>query len=387
MQISDKSLTIATSICLAISVAVVGFVFREGKEPVESNSSLPTSSFTQMALVDSSAKTTGSYYLDIAPVNVPAKTSKPVRMLVFASLEPSPGSDRSPNRLGTIDFRAMTDAPQINLISESKQTEGIVAIPSAAKSITAARSIANLPQNSRTDLSSFDWRAQKSDNCSVELTTLSMTNARMKLAVAAPCHPNSEATFSYSGLQFRQRLGDSGRLELTLPAFSEFSEIDLILVDGTHASIGAYVAGLQSIERVGISWRGKDDTFLHAYEGSGTREKHRWRFSPGSVSRSHMDGGGYMTLLGDPNLDNPQLAQVYSHPSGRVPSANYVKLDVETLRGESDCGGELILRTAHYSPKAGYSRNTNRIHLTACGGENDSLVLNNIVKDLRMALN
>ncbi len=379
MQVNDKSLTVATGACLAIGVAIAGFVLGSGEEARTDHIELASS------VIGPKAPETHLTQLQIpAPPPTPTKSSS---KLVFASLELVSAHEQPNIRLGMAESEALTIAPELVALAQGENSTRSKPLPTPAKPERVASLAGELRREKRTDTALGRSQVQNSKRCSVELTTLPKAGARIGMTALAPCHEGAEVTVSYSGLQFRERLSQTGRLELTLPAFVEFSRINVSLDDGTQASVGVYVSGLQFVERAGISWRGKDDTFLHAYEGAGESAQHRWRLSPGSARRSRMDGGGYLTLLGDPLLDNPRLAQIYTIPSNLPGKAKFVRLVVETLRNRSDCGGELNLWTARHSPTAGHTKRTTRVQLSDCGEERGSLTLKNIVKDLRIALN
>jgi len=225
------------------------------------------------------------------------------------------------------------------------------------------------------------------DFCNIDLRAAPKSSARVQLRIFARCHPNTAVTISYSGLQFRERLGDYGELQLTIPAFSKYSLFNIELSDGLKASVGALVTGLSRIERVGISWEGENTTFLHAYEPGFGRPSHIWSLEPRSYRESLLDGGGYLEVLGNPDMPHAAFAQIYSRPVQVSRKNQLVSLSVETLVDTANCDKSFALKTARHTIVGGYSGTSAVLKLPECGSGSDSLVSKNLVKDIRIAGN
>lgn len=98
-----------------------------------------------------------------------------------------------------------------------------------------------------------------------------------------------------------------------------------------------------------------------------------------------MNGGGYLVALGDPSIENAQLAQVYTLQQRSKKQAQIVKLQIETLRSDTACGGELVLRLAHHRVNSGAAQSELSLNLPDCGAQETSLLLKNRIKDMKVA--
>ncbi len=432
MPLNDKTLTAVTAVCLAFGVAIAGFVLRgnevervmaDGPAPVNYLAPLKPQKPSEIGLaalpspqVDHKPATPSQFNLaqpateiDKTPTKLPTKSrfvglpapfhpdnlppvSRPEdanfgKMLVFASVEPILRQDRSYSGLGMILGDIQTIGPELKVLAKANELDKSTPIAVIGGTVRFASLPSMAPSTSISDISPTGASDLPVDACNITLKASPKPAARVSLEVNARCHPNKVVTVEHANLRFRETLDANGELTVSIPAFSEFSLFSISLDGGINAMVGVYVAGLSSVDRVGISWSGRDDTFLHAFEGTNLQNGHRWRLSPGSYRRSQMDGGGYLTLLGDPQLPNAELTQVYSRRKFQSNTFKFVSLTLETLRGDTDCGGTLSVMTARHTPEIGYSSTQNKIRLQDCNSTTGSLVLKNLVKDLRVAQN
>jgi hypothetical protein len=112
---------------------------------------------------------------------------------------------------------------------------------------------------------------------------------------------------------------------------------------------------------------------------------HIWRLQPSDFETSRMNGRGFMTMLGDPALENAALAQIYTLPVSAKSKVKIVELNIETLRSDAACGEKMAMRIARKSATSGASSSSLSITLADCGQEDTSLVLKNVLKDMKVA--
>lgn len=367
MRINDKLMTVVTGAVLAIGGAIVSLTFGEQHRQTET-----------------------SDVVVVAGLSVPAQgqgiAAGTDRDVIVAAIEP--------------ETRAQTDGARIDLAGISIfDGEPVLAAPSEFSEIIMTRTPVELatPAFPKIVLGTPDVDVNIADlvqvplveaaSCGLDVRATPIFGARVELKVVAPCHPDVVATIKHAGLTFKERLDAQGILELKVPAFAEYARFDIALADGTTSVVGAYVAGLSSLERVGIAWEGENDTFLHALQNGAAlgSEGHIWRLNPASFAQARMSGGGYMSMLGNPELDDAALVQVYTLPMRARARAQIVELQIETLRGDTACGQEMAMRIAHHRVKSGAAQSEVSVTLPACGSEQDSLVLKNTVKDMKVA--
>ena len=336
MKLNDRTLTAITAICLAVGVGVAGIFLRSDESASSSDAFVaaqiqqPEPSKIQQAtdLPESISHIKPAPYSSFPTPNADwKKRAAEPRTKVFASLTPS---DQKP--------------PPVTQVS-SRIPAGI---------------------------------------CNVNLNATPKSAARVNLHIIARCHPGTVVTIEHASLRFREKLDSNGELSLIIPAFAEFAEFDITLRDGTKATTSAFIAGLSSLNRVGISWSGSIETFLHAHESQAS-EDHVWHGQPRSFSQALLEGGGYLTQLGDPILENPVYTQIYSYPISGIRQQKFVALSVEIRQQDNNCGDILKIQTARHNPQSGGSNARLLVNLPECGSMTDSLVLKNVVKDMRMA--
>ena len=128
---------------------------------------------------------------------------------------------------------------------------------------------------------------------------------------------------------------------------------------------------------------------LHAYEfGAGYGEDgHVWAQAPRSPDHALQGNGGFMSVLGDPALPAPMLAQVYSHPKGQALNADVVRVSIEVPITRTNCAADLNAETLQ--PGADGTMQATALTLAApgCDGIGEFLVLKNVVRDLKIAAN
>jgi len=286
-----------------------------------------------------------------------------------------------------------TAAYQPNVLIEPSQDQQVMAVSTSSKPI-AVQSAAILAKPAVKVFAALTPAPQEpvtpqfnahipAGLCNINLQAKPKHAARVLLNIVAQCHPGTEIKIEHAGLRFRELLDANGELSLIIPAFAEFAKFDVTLRDGSTASTAAFITGLSSLHRAGISWQGKDIASLHAYESSG----HVSRDMPRSYNYALLEGGGYMTVLGNPSLPQPSLAQVYTSPVSGFQQQKFIKLAVEIQRADSTCDSKMNIQTAQHNPQAGWSKSRLNINLTECGTGAGRLVLNNVVKNMRMAQN
>lgn len=391
MQITDRFLTITTGVVLAIAGGAASLWLGGEEKPGEPlviaaltapEVAMPSAGAEPSLTVSDLGVTTllpgpKAPRLDLAPVRQDVKDAQP---LILAAVEPTMTGDARTD-LAEANVSVADVAPVIAKLSDIK---GIV----LTRSVTgidapSAPRVAAVEPSVGSGLQQVSLPATPAADCVLDVRVMRLTGARVRLSLAAPCHPQVDVVIEHAGLRFKERLDAQGKLALKVPVFAEFSRFNIILSDGTRTSVGAYISGLSSVDRVGISWSGANDTFLHArtagseWGGPG----HIWRMAPRSYAEARMSGGGYLVTLGDPTLKKPMLTQVFTLPH-RPNRGALVSIEVETLR--EDCGGRLDLALATHAPLRGAMTKRLVTRPAACGS-GDSLVLKNLVKDLNVA--
>lgn len=196
----------------------------------------------------------------------------------------------------------------------------------------------------------------------------------LAVSLAAPCHPVERVTIRHAGLLFAMQTDFAGGAAFALPAMTRNAEVSVNFADGETARAVQAVGGLDALKRVAVQWRGRPGLRLNAYENGAAYGE------PGHVSaaapRDPAAGeGGFITVLGDPAVEMPMLAEVYTLPTG--PAARRVSADL-TIEAEvtaSGCGrvlhGEALYARAGSDPL----RDPLRLAMPGCDAMGDFVML------------
>ena len=396
MQINDKLMTLVTGAVLAIGGATASlFLGEDESSGVEPNTvqiaGLAAPNVPSADIVLAAPTATDAVVLT-APVmpTVPKKQNSAIagieQTLVFAAVEPSKRTERDMTGIDLSEVAVLEAAPALAMLKDFNDIT-LTRTPAAIDMPDLPRVAIGLPELSFDITDLFEIKPAEAPSCALDIRATPIYGARVKLKLSAPCHPNVVVTIKHGGLRFKERLDADGAFELKIPAFAEFSRFDIELADGTTSTVGAYIAGLSALERVGIAWMGENDTFLHALQNGAKAGDagHIWRLNSGSFAKSRMNGGGYLITLGDPAIEGAELAQVYTLPLRKQKRAQIVELQIETLRGDTACGVDMDLRMAHHRANNGASQSGLLLTLPACGAGDTSLVLKNVIKDMKVA--
>lgn len=196
----------------------------------------------------------------------------------------------------------------------------------------------------------------------------------LAVTVAAPCHPVDRMTVRHAGLLVAMQTDMAGNAAFMLPAMTRDAAVSIDFADGDQARAVQTVDGLDALKRVAVQWRGRPGLRLNVYENGAAYGK------PGHVTaaapRDPATGeGGYVTVLGDPAVGMPMLAEVYTlrtDPAARRVSAD---LTIEAEVTASGCGrilhGEALYARAGAEPR----RDPLRLAMPGCDAMGDFVML------------
>lgn len=206
-------------------------------------------------------------------------------------------------------------------------------------------------------------------DCTPGLTLVPAPQAMISVTLAAPCHGDQKVILRHAGLAIAERLDAAGGLVLDLPALSVTGEVSVLFADATIARDAAPVADAAGVQRLAVQWMADDSFQIHVLEGTATYGEpgHVWADQPVSPN------GGYLVSLGNPDLDLPMLAQVYTWPAG---AGLPVLPTIEAVVTEATCDRELLGETIHAAAGKVTVRELS-LAMPDCDALGDILVLNN----------
>ncbi len=214
--------------------------------------------------------------------------------------------------------------------------------------------------------------------CQIKVSAQARIAAQVLLTINAPCQPSTTVTIHHGGLSFREKLSAEGVLSLIIPAFSEVAKFDVDLNDGQQKTAMAMVPEAARINRIAISWQGKHDIELLAVD----RESHRISpENPRSLRQALLDNGGYVTVLGNPDLQAPIRAQVITF----FQASKQIKT-VPVMLKLTGCMPDFTIQTVRVQPNIGRFSSRLRLDATHCGKGTGNVVLNKVLESMTIAL-
>lgn len=217
--------------------------------------------------------------------------------------------------------------------------------------------------------------AATAEFCTPTMTLAAGPQATISVSLAAPCRAGERVVLRHAGLAFAEKLDAGGSLHLDLPALDKDGVVSVLFADAGVLRDAVAVPEAAIAHRFAVQWMA-DDTFqLHAFEkGAGYGQPGDvWSGAPVSPD------GGYLVSLGDPGLDIPMLAEVYTFPTD-IPA----DLTIEATVTETTCGRELLGETL-VTGLDGVVKTDLTLAMPDCTALGDILVLKNPGLDVTLA--
>ena len=232
-------------------------------------------------------------------------------------------------------------------------------------------------------------RAPQIAQCGMTASAEAMPGGMAKLQLNAPCAVNERLTVHHNGLIFTQATDDAGKLSVLVPALAREAVFILAFSNGDGAVAQVTIPDIDAFSRVALQWRGQAGFQLHAREfGAGYGDAgHVW-FGGDMVGEGFLDGEtGALMRLGDAELTDPLVAEVYTFASNRAGRDGLIALSVETEITLANCGLEVEAQTLEMSDRGNITTRDLMLAVPGCDAVGDFLVLNNLVTDMTVASN
>lgn len=292
--------------------------------------------------------------------------------------------------LPTTDAISSPQLPAINQNPESLNIAKVLLPPIPDK---AGPDIAGFKHVRGAEMASVLVTPQKYDtlkidpvqiDCALNLTAKPLRGARIKLELIAPCHKNKVATITHVGLRFNEIVNDRGMITIIIPVLSDPANIEVSFADGVSQSISTRVKDLSSAQRTIIAWSGRVDLQLHVNE-SGFDLAQNKQITPLNTrthKESYLQGGGYLTTLGNSSVENGKFIQIYSIDN---PDDMFVDFTVVLNNPNNLCGAKLSINTGQYTADLGAQFASKNVSVRNCSAENESIVLKNMLRNMIVA--
>ncbi len=219
--------------------------------------------------------------------------------------------------------------------------------------------------------------------CGLEVSAEAGPAAMIALDITAPCHPDAEGVIEHAGITVTIRTDAVGLATIDLPALDSPAIVAVRLADGTEESVMLPVPDLSGYERFAVSWSGDLGIELHARE-DGASWQSGGHVRPDAPREPAADGaGGFLTMLGDRDVIQPRLAQVYTAP---LRLADGVALSIDAPVTAENCARPASARILR-SVAGRVDASPMGFTYPGCEATGDTLVLQNLAQDLRLAAN
>ena len=307
-----------------------------------------------------------------APVNV-APQEVPIKLSVMAPMGEIGGADGAPVVQSKLAMStAVTATPMPPRLSQPSLDGPGGTVKPVAGAVIPAEPTQTAPANS---------------DCTVIAKAVPAAMASIDLDVSAPCYGGERVTVHHKGMMFTDVTDANGGLSLTVPVLSEKAVFIIAFANGKGAVTQAHVPSLADYDRIVLQWSGNNGFQIHAREFGAAygEEGHIW--SGSAIDANGASGHGIVVRLGFEDTIEPQMAEVYTFPSGTTSRKGAVALSIEAEVTKANCDRDIAAQSLEL--RSGSELRTRDLTLSVpnCGAVGDFLVLNNLVEDLKIASN
>jgi len=306
-----------------------------------------------------------------APRNLVPPLPSPIEQVVL-----KPAISATPVSLMASDVATQADMQNLVLASSMAPTMMPPSLPEptpeASNPVTASEDGTVMPAD--PDMPNL--------GCKVTATAMPVAMAMVDLDISASCFTNERVTIHHNGMMFTQVTDEAGQLFVSVPALSDRAVFIIAFGDGKGTVALTNVPALANYERVVVQWTGNAGFQIHAREfGAAYGEVgHVWS---GATSDAPL-GAGFVTRLGDADTLAPQMAEIYTFPSGATAKSGVVALSVEAEVTQANCGRDISAQSLEIRGRSTLRTRDLVMAMPNCTALGDFLVLNNLVDDLKI---
>lgn len=214
-------------------------------------------------------------------------------------------------------------------------------------------------------------------DCGVHMDLLPRDHAMVTVTVIAPCHTDERVVIKHAGLAVTERSSPNGVLFVDMPVLEAEARIEAVFGNGEVAEASITVPEAERLQRFAVQWLDRDGFQLNALANGAAYGQ------PGHVSAANPhnpgSGSGFLTLLGDPTVDLPMLAEVYTYPD-----TGKTDVVVEAAVTETTCGQEMLGETI-LARRGAVQVQELTLAMPDCLATGDILVLKNLAPDTKLA--
>lgn len=158
------------------------------------------------------------------------------------------------------------------------------------------------------------------DACAVHVDAAPQVLATIALEIEAPCDALRRVEVTHGPLTVSIQTDETGRAQIEMPALAADLDFKIVVQDRPAITVAGDARDFDLVSRAVLHWHGDIGMELHAFEGPdadyGT-DGHVSPDTPRNIARTLSGNGGFLRALGDPTLENPQLALIYTAPASQ----------------------------------------------------------------------
>lgn len=225
--------------------------------------------------------------------------------------------------------------------------------------------------------------------CSTVLTATAKPAAMVEISLSASCEPSQRFVLQQGDLKISGQTSVVGLSEIQIPALSANPRIEVHFGNGQTAFADVEVPDFDDFDRVALQWKGRSGLSIHALEFGAAHGQagHVSKETPRSVEYAEGAFGGFMTRLSFVEADDAMHAEIYSFPTENARRNGAIRLSVEAEITHSNCSKEVSAQTLQPKAATGVELVDLKLLMPECDAVGDFLVLNNLLRDLKIALN
>lgn len=353
---------------LAMVFAMIGVALGTGhlvQQGAAGNAGPAAASATPTQIVQVSAGPEAA----VAPPIAAAATVVPASPVVIADMPKAPVvADPAPIVTADLSPSAAAPAPPVVDLSPAPagvagKADPLIVTPPALPNLAPAPVVA--------------------DACAPSLRLAAAPQAMIGVSLVAPCAPDARVVIGHGGLSITGKTNAQGSLFLSIPALEVDATVSVRFADATETAQSVRVPAMATLRRMGVQWQNGDAFQLHAFENDAGYDEpgHVSAAKPQMPTTGLAGVGGFITLLGEPGVDLPMLAEVYTFPAGIAANADFV---IEAAVTDATCGRELLGETIMTLAGNVYIADLT-LAMPDCDAVGDILVLKNLLTDLTIA--
>lgn len=277
-----------------------------------------------------------------------------------------------------------------DVVLEVEEIELTSATDAAPVSAPISEIDSDAQQAETTDMPGGDGTAMAfAEDCDMVATANALPGGMVNLMLEAPCAQNERLTVHHNGMIFTQTTDADGLLSVMVPALVQDAVFIMAFSNGDGAVAQVAVDDLAQYERVALQWRGKAGFELHAREfGADYGDAgHIWSGAEPNVAGLQSGNTGYLMRLGDADLPEPLMAEVYTFATGMAATSGTIDLTVEAEVTMDNCGLEIEAQSLEKATNGEIRTRDLTLAVPSCDTVGSFLVLNNLVADLKVASN